>query len=492
MYFSIKYKILLTLITATAIVVGGMWLFTKLSFERGFVKYVKSMDAEVESRLLQGLVREYRGNGGWAPLRDNPDRWHELLIESVVNSGPRGMGRRFPVDPDGDVVHFMSRDALPMPAPHGRATFERRIAHFRPFGTRMLLLDAERQPVTGRVRAGEAMRTTPIVVDGATVGFLATRPMPPLGEAHELRFSERQAHAFMTIALIAMVVSVLLALLMSRQLVKPIRALSDATRKLAAGGYDTRINTRSRDELGQLARDFNSLAKTLEQNEGSRRRWIADISHELRTPLAILQGEIEAMQDRVRDCTPERLTALHGETLNLARLVNDLYELSLSDIGALSYQKQSLDLRKLLEASVQAYREEFAGKGIELEFKSNRALPARVFGDPDRLQQLFSNLLGNSLRYTDAGGRVQVSLSARDGHAVIDVQDSAPGVAEAHLGRLFERLYRVDPSRSRETGGAGLGLAICRNIVEAHDGRISARASDLGGLRVQVDLPLDV
>lgn len=355
----------------------------------------------------------------------------------------------------------------------------------------MLLLDADKEPLSGNVQPEEALKMTPIVVDGATVGYLAMRPIPPMGEAREMHFSERQAHAFMLIALITMVVSILLALPVSRQLVKPIRALSEATRKLAAGSYDTRIDVGSRDELGQLARDFNSLAKTLGQNEVSRRQWIADISHELRTPLSILQGEIEAMQDGLRPCTPERLAALHGETLNLARLVNDLYELSLSDIGALSYQKQRLDLRTLLETSLQAHRDEFAGKNIALEFSADPGLEARVFGDPDRLQQLFLNLLGNSLRYTDPGGKVAVSLAVRDGHAVIDVQDSAPGVAEEHLPRLFERLYRVDPSRSRETGGAGLGLAICRNIVEAHDGRIDARASNLGGLWVQLVLPLE-
>lgn len=491
MHFSIKYKILLTLITAIAMVIGGMWLFTKLSFERGFVNYVRSMDEEVQSRLVQALAREYRNEGSWDALRDNPRRWREFQIESLAHAGAPRMAWRFPMDPGHDVIHFIRHDALPMPPPHPGAKFERRVGRFGPFGARMLLLDADKEPLSGNVQPEEALKMTPIVVDGATVGYLAMRPIPPMGEAREMHFSERQAHAFMLIALITMVVSILLALPVSRQLVKPIRALSEATRKLAAGSYDTRIDVGSRDELGQLARDFNSLAKTLGQNEVSRRQWIADISHELRTPLSILQGEIEAMQDGLRPCTPERLAALHGETLNLARLVNDLYELSLSDIGALSYQKQRLDLRTLLETSLQAHRDEFAGKNIALEFSADPGLEARVFGDPDRLQQLFLNLLGNSLRYTDPGGKVAVSLAVRDGHAVIDVQDSAPGVAEEHLPRLFERLYRVDPSRSRETGGAGLGLAICRNIVEAHDGRIDARASNLGGLWVQLVLPLE-
>lgn len=510
MYFSIKYKILLTLVAAIIMVVGGMWLLTQWSFERGLSKYVSSIENEVQANLARALAQEYRDAGGWESLRGNPRRWHELQFESVLRSGPPRLARRYPVEPPGtmpfniplaergaflrrhpgevpdDVIRIIGPHAVPLPPPPHGIAFAR-----RPAGQRLLLLDRDRQPVVGHMQPGEPLDTSPIVVDGDTVGFLAVRPNPPLADPHELHFSERQAHAFMLIALVTLAVAALLAWPISRQLVKPIRSLSAGTRQLAAGRYDTRISVAGRDELGQLARDFNSLAKTLEENEKSRRQWIADISHELRTPLAILQGEIEAMQDGVRQCTPERLASLHGETLNLARLVNDLYELSLSDIGALSYQKQRTDLAQLLEACLGPYREEFASKNIELRFAPGSGGPVHVFGDPARLQQLFSNLLGNSLRYTDPGGAVEIALAADAGHAMIDVRDSRPGVPPEHLPRLFERLYRVDPSRSRSTGGAGLGLAICRNIVEAHDGRITAQASPLGGLWVHVDLPLD-
>ena len=259
-------------------------------------------------------------------------------------------------------------------------------------------------------------------------------------------------------------------------------------RRLASGRYDTSIAATGNDELAQLARDFNSLSNTLEHNEIARRQWIADISHELRTPLSVLQGEIEAMQDGVRDCTQERLRQIHQQTLNLSRLVNDLYELSLSDIGALSYRKESVDVRAVVESSIVSLRDAFAERRIDLHGPAqNGAL--LVFGDPDRLKQMFFNVLHNSLRHTDAGGEVRVETGKLNNRIFIDVQDSAPGVSPEHLPRLFERLYRVDNSRSRATGGAGLGLAISRNIVAAHDGEISATNSALGGLRVHIELP---
>ncbi|MGH8248273.1 MAG: ATP-binding protein, partial [Gammaproteobacteria bacterium] len=293
----------------------------------------------------------------------------------------------------------------------------------------------------------------------------------------------------MTIAVIMMALSALIALPMARQLVKPIGELSSATRRLASGRYDTRTSVVSNDELGKLSRDFNTLAKTLEDNERSRRQWIADISHELRTPLSVLQGEIEAMQDGVRDCTPERLHTLHQQTLSLARLVNDLYELSLSDIGALSYQKQPVKLAELLQGCIESWREQFAGRGITMQVHVPSGTAPMVFGDPNRLRQLVFNLFENSLRYTDPGGVIEVGLAVAGPNAVIDVQDSAPGVVEQHHPRLFDRLYRVETSRSRATGGTGLGLAICKNIVDAHEGQITAQASPLGGLWVRITLP---
>jgi two-component system sensor histidine kinase BaeS len=480
MQFSIKYKVLLLLFVIIIAVASGMWLMVRWSFERGLLRYVSSLEEESRAALVRVLAEEFKSAGGWERLRDNRERWRELLLASL----PQGQDWRSP----------------PMPRSHPRERgFERRLEGMpaemrfarRQFRSRHVVLDADRNPVIGRAEPGESLEYLPVTVDGVTVGWLGARPRVILSDEHELRFAERQARAFAVIALVMMALAALIALPMSRRLVQPIRRLSAATRELAAGQYGTRIPSGGSDELGQLSRDFNTLAHTLEQNERSRRQWIADISHELRTPLSILQGEIEALQDGVREPTPERLAALHSEALNLARLVNDLYELSLSDIGALSYHRQELDAGALLDQCLRGFADEFAERRIAVEFAPAAPGAIRIFADPDRLQQLFANLAGNALRYTDPGGRLRVTLAREAGEVTIDFQDSAPGVPEEHLPKLFERLYRVETSRSRASGGAGLGLAICRNIVEAHGGRITAQASPLGGLWIRVVLPAD-
>jgi two-component system, OmpR family, sensor histidine kinase BaeS len=175
----------------------------------------------------------------------------------------------------------------------------------------------------------------------------------------------------------------------------------------------------------------------------------------------------------------------------LTKVVEDLYELSMSDVGALNYRKERIDLIDVVAQSVAGHTEEFRRKGITVESQLNVQPPAYVFADEARLGQLFSNLLQNSLRYTDTGGRLRVSCERRDGHVMIDLNDTEPGVTSDALPHLFEHLYRVEGSRSRESGGAGLGLAICKNIVDAHDGTIVAASSTMGGLWVRVTLPLE-
>ncbi|MGQ3054344.1 MAG: ATP-binding protein, partial [Roseateles sp.] len=201
-----------------------------------------------------------------------------------------------------------------------------------------------------------------------------------------------------------------------------------------------------------------------------------------------MHGELEALEDGVRRLDAQALRSLQGEVATLHKLVDDLHELSLADVGALSYRKTDLDLRTLIDGTAGAFRERINGSGLALQLElPDQPLPA--FGDERRLRQLFSNLLENSCRYTEAGGALRISARREGAHAVIDVQDSAPGVTPEQLPRLFERFFRAEASRSRRSGGAGLGLSICQRIVQAHEGRIEARPSPLGGLWLRVELP---
>ena len=232
------------------------------------------------------------------------------------------------------------------------------------------------------------------------------------------------------------------------------------------------------------------MALTLEQNEKARRLWFADISHELRTPLAVLIGETEGLLEGIREITPEAVRSLHGEALRLNHLVDDLYQLALLDLGKLTYHKETFDLTGLIDSVIETFAPQSAAKGIALSRDLPQAPWKTVHADRQRLRQMLVNLFDNSLKYTDPGGAIMVRLLYTDGRAVIELEDSAPGVPCGQLERLFDRLYRVEGSRSRASGGAGLGLAICKSIVEAHDGAITARQSSLGGLLIRVVLPL--
>jgi two-component system sensor histidine kinase BaeS len=340
--------------------------------------------------------------------------------------------------------------------------------------------------VVGNPELADDVAVRPIVIDEHVVGWVARSPYRRLTSAADLAFQQEQLRSAWIIAAVAVVLAAALAVVLARAFLLPLKRVAQATHRLAAGAYDTRVAVRSRDEVGQLGADFNELARTLERNEQLRRRFIADVSHELRTPLAVARAEIEAIEDGVRPLTRESIASLKHEVGALGKLVEDLYQLSLADVGALAYRKERIDIAEVARETVEAFGERLSERHLKVEADLRHA---DVFGDGDRLAQAFRNLLENSLRYTEAGGRLRIGVRPEAGRVAVEFEDSAPGVPAASLPHLFERFYRVEGSRNRAHGGAGLGLAIVRSIVEAHGGEISADASPLGGLAVKIALP---
>jgi two-component system sensor histidine kinase BaeS len=244
---------------------------------------------------------------------------------------------------------------------------------------------------------------------------------------------------------------------------------------------------RGHDEVAGLAADFNHLAQTLQKNAGVRRSFFTDISHELRTPLAVLQGELEAIEDGVRPLTREAVQSLLGEVHGLSRLVGDLHDFALAGAGSLGYRMEPADVAGVLLDSAAAFRTRLREHGLHLEMQ----VPDEgllVQGDPARLRQVFHNLLENAIRYTDAGGRIELRAVRVAGDVLVEIQDSAPGVPGAELPLLFDRFYRAG-MRGARPAGSGLGLAICRAVADAHRGTIQAAPSPLGGVRITLRLP---
>lgn len=476
---------LTTLILVVAVMASVRW-----SFLRGFEEYLFKVQENRLDRFASLLAQQYQQHGSWSFLSNDESYWIELLQQG---SGVDSEGEERPLPPPE--LEFGAGPGLFMPPPQGHPHPPPRVGLLR--DGHVWVLDTDRVQVAGppfplRDVAEASLR--PIVLNHATVGWLGFRPHPHARPLRDDRikdaFIEQQSRTGYVIMAFALAISLLGSWVLARQFLSPIRRLAAGANALRAGRYETEVAVTGDDELGGLATDFNLLARTLFRNEQSRRQWVADTSHELRTPLAVLRSEVEALQDGIREPTPERLNSLHGEIMALSKMVDDLFELSLYDLGSLKYRMEPLSPADIVEDVASGFQGRFEERGIDLRRSYSDLPKIAVMGDSHRLRQLFGNLLENSLRYTYAGGICEIAVSKTDTLAVLEFRDSAPGVPGESCERLFERFFRADSSRSRSLGGAGLGLAICRNIVEAHGGGIRAQASHLGGLRVRVELPL--
>ncbi|AXK72162.1 HAMP domain-containing protein [Lysobacter sp. TY2-98] len=299
---------------------------------------------------------------------------------------------------------------------------------------------------------------------------------------------QKQRH-LTVLALIGIALSALAAGMVATSLRRPIHALLEGARRLGRSEFDTQIDARRRDEFGQLARSFNELGARLKANAGSRRQWIADTSHELRTPLAVLKAQLEAMQDGIRPLSQASLASMEAQIASLQSLVGDLDQLSRGDTGALHLEREPLDPWTIAKTTWDDFAERMRERGLDARIVPPTS-PAVAVADPARLRQVIRNLVENSARYTATGGSVTMTGDVEASHFRLHIDDSAPGVPATDLPRLGERFFRVDASRSREHGGSGLGLALARQIVEAHGGRLEFSASPLGGLRATLSLPL--
>lgn len=447
-------KLFLAIFATCILMLILMHWAVRLSFERGFIGYIKHGNEQRLALLSEALSEQYALHGSWQFLRHN-----EKLMFRLLRSVDR------------------EPDASPELPPHG-------------WRTQFWVTDERAKRLVGPpgpIPQDGSRRQ--IMVNGQNVGWVVASPVERLTRSTDINFDRQQKRTSWLIVGLSILLAAGATFPLARGLLRPVKRLVEGTHRLAAGDFTTRVAAPGRDELGRLAQDFNQLASTLEKNQQMRRDFMADISHELRTPLAVLRGELEAIQDGVRSFTPETLASLQMEVGTLSKLVDDLHQLSLSDEGALAYQKQPLDIIALIEVAAGAFKERFRGHDLTISL----ALPEQVtiFGDRARLSQLFNNLLENSLRYTDAGGNLHISGEVHANTLVLTFADSAPGVSDEQLQRIFERFYRTEGSRNRASGGSGLGLAICHNIVAAHGGRLSGAHSPSGGVSITVELPLD-
>jgi two-component system sensor histidine kinase BaeS len=478
MRWTIGKRLFAALTIASLVILGLNAAASRWSFERGFVAYLAAQEEQRLADVAQALSVVYQRDAGWQKITENPRRWEQLFRDSASEShraeppprpGGRSSGGNRRPPPRGD---------HPPPDPLA-------------LGLRVALADVNGEVLIGRPPNPQSMDSLAIMSGGIEVGRLLVERQRQLTQQVDVRFANEQVRSIFYIAAAALLIAALIALMIARQIVRPIRALADGAHALTDGDYDKRITVARDDELGDLASDFNRLANTLDKNQQSRRQWVSDIAHELRTPLSILLGELQAIEDGIREFDDGTRKSMQAEVQRLGKLVADLHDLTTSDEGGLSYHRELLNVVDVLADVIATNQPRISDAGMQLQTNLPSA-SVGVYADASRLEQLFTNVIENSLRYTDQPGDMTIRCAVSGQHVSIEFADSAPGVAPAERQHLFDRLYRVDASRSRATGGSGLGLSICQAIVAAHDGSIAVDASELGGLAVIINLPMAV
>ena len=314
--------------------------------------------------------------------------------------------------------------------------------------------------------------------------------MAGMAETTTQAFRSAMLQALLLSAGAATLAAVVVSLFVSTRIVTPIQRLLAASRRIASGHYAERVVATEADELGALAAQFNTMASALETAERRRVALIGDVAHELRTPLATIEGYTEGLLDGVVAPSAETWALLHDEAGRLRRLVQELQELSRAEARQLPLQLRPCSPAELIDQAVRRIASQFAEQGVTLTTDIPAELPP-VQADADRIIQVLINLLGNALRYTPAGGSVQMRVERQHGAVAFHDADTGIGIATEHLPHLFERFYRVDKARSRALGGSGIGLTISRAIVEAHDGQIWAASNGTGqGATFSFTLPI--
>lgn len=362
-----------------------------------------------------------------------------------------------------------------------------------------------RRPGIGlRLLAAQAV----VVLTGALTTMLVAAVVgPPLFREHlhragvpansmeEMHAEEAYGYATVISIGVAVAVSALVALAasiyVSRRLQRSVTEVASAAKAVAEGNYDIRVvPPRLGDDFDALAIAFNQMAARLQTVDSTRQRLFRDLAHEIRTPVSVLEAYIEAIEDGVRSLTPETAAMLRDQTRRLVRFSADVAALANAEESSFSLSCSMIDVGYVVRQCIAAARERYAAKGVAIRLVPHHELPA-IWADEQRLAQVIGNLLDNALLHTPTGGSVELTC-ARDGDVVtVTVADDGAGIAAEHLPRIFERLYRADTARDREHGGAGLGLAIARALVEAQGGTISVTSAGPGcGATFAFELPV--
>jgi len=442
---SLQFRLLLSFSVVIIVAIGAMFFFISQATGAEVRRFHDRVERSRAGRMELTLSAYYIHQGNWDGIQPFIEQWGDLYEWRIILTSTDGI---VVADSEGDLLGQPYEPDLP-----GRTIMLPR----SPYALGTLYIDSESSP-------------------GADLALLSA-------------LFERTGRFLLWSCLVAAAIAVLLTFFLSRRILSPVKTLTTAARRLGQGDFSQRIEVNDKSEVGEMATAFNSMADDLERAEELQRNMIADVAHELRTPLSNIQGYLEAVQDGVAKPDTATIRSLHEEATLLARLVDDLQELSLAEAGELKLVCQAEDVAELINRTVAAIQAQVATKGLSVSINLPDELPL-VNVDYHRISQVLRNLMENAIAHTPEDGTITVSATRQDNFVEVAVVDTGEGIPAEDLPLIFDRFHRVDKSRTRATGGSGLGLTIARRLVEAHGGTIQAQSEPGKGSRFSFTVPV--
>lgn len=475
MRFNLVHKMILLNVGIIVVLTSAFLSLSYFTSKSMYSNALNGIDHEVMRTLSAGLSEHYQQQGSWQVFIDNPAQWRETVDRTFFSVFFQLMAE----------VAKERGEGYPSGPPPGFQDMPKWDFPFGTFIQRLSLLDAQKKNVLIAPEIfNEAASYRAIKVEGKTVAWLRVGSinvdMLPLAQY----FFDQQLRIVYLSAVIGGLFAVFLSVVLSRHITAPIKILTAKARQIAKRDFSGVVRVNTHDELQELAEGFNSISEELSLYQHRQKQWLMDVSHELKTPLTVLVAEVFAISDDLTKCDETTAELLQKEALRIKRIADDLYQLCQIDEMGIQLRSAPLRLPSLIKEQVISYRSRFDAKQIAVTEVYLADSPL-VLADADRIAQVIGNLFENCLRYIQAPGKVWIREEMAADGLLIVVEDSGPGVPQEFLARLFDRLYRVESAGA----GAGLGLAICKEIVQAHAGRITAKQSAHGGLRIEILLP---
>lgn len=484
-HVSITWKLMLFVITIAILVTASMAFTVRYGFDYNLNQYQKAIHQDFQEQIKSKLVNHYQENHSWNILKNNRNKWHELIIDSYLISSSEHNQNSLPKLKD-DTNHTDDEKFKRQM----RGQFKKKRAMYWAFST-MALYDSKKNKIVGNIHAKQKnLDYQPIMFDTSIVGYLGIKRINlNRGGAIEKQFSHNIKNLLIISSVTILIFVATIGYPLAQYFTNNIKSITQATKQVTQGDYNIRLPTYRKDELGQLSHYFNQLTASLQQSKQTQKNMLTDIAHELRTPVSVLRSKIEAMQDGIHPMDAKALNMLHQQISELGHLINDIHELSLADIGVLSYHMETHDITDVTTNIIKQFHNTFQQAQLSIE----QDLPEKAIWvniDLQRFKQMLNNLINNSYRYTDKPGVMRIRITQHESQCILEIEDSSPGVSDRQLTHLFDRFYRTEYSRNKKSGGSGLGLSICQNIALAHKGQLTATHSILGGIKIKLTLPI--